>query len=202
VMLNKPARTLSTSRDEPGAGRRTVVGLVNHPAAPRLFPVGRLDFQTTGLVLLTNDGDLANRLTHPRYGVARTYHATIKGAISDETLAATERGIRRFEHKSAKARPGAPAPRVELSVVGRDASSTILAATLVRGPVQELSRLLRSLGCSVKSLERVALGPLVLKGVGRGQWRELERHEIGELRRAARAAAPRAAGAAGQGAGA
>lgn len=187
LMLNKPARTLSTSRDEPGAGRKTVVELVDHPAAPRLFPVGRLDFQTTGLVLLTNDGDLANRLTHPRYGVPRTYHAVVKGDVTPEMLTEIGKGLGRFERKTAKARPGTPAPRVELSIAKREPGRTILSVTLVRGPVQALAGLLKTYGCAVRSFERIALGPLTLRGVGRGQWRELDRKEIGELRRAARA---------------
>lgn len=196
LMLNKPARTLSTSRDEPGAGRRTVVGIVDHPAAPRLFPVGRLDFEATGLVLLTNDGELANRLTHPRYGVARTYHAVVKGDINEDMLAEIEKGLRRYERRNAKARPGTPPARVELSVARREPGRTVLEVSLVRGPLKELMSLLKTYGCVVRSLERVALGPLTLRGVARGQWRELDRKEVGELRRAARGSlAPREAGA-------
>lgn len=196
LMLNKPARTLSTSRDEPGAGRRTVVGIVDHPAAPRLFPVGRLDFEATGLVLLTNDGELANRLTHPRYGVARTYHAVVKGDINEDMLAEIEKGLRRYERRNAKARPGTPVARVELSVARREPGRTVLEVSLVRGPLKELMGLLKTYGCVVRSLERVALGPLTLRGVARGQWRELDRKEVGELRRAARGSrAPREAGA-------
>lgn len=195
LMLNKPARTLSTSRDEPGADRKTVVGLVDHPAAPRLFPVGRLDFQTTGLVLLTNDGELANRLTHPRYAVPRTYHAIVKGDVNDVMLAEIEKGLRRFERRNAKARPGTPPAHVELSVAKREPGRTILEVTLVRGPVQALTGLLKTYGCAVRSLERIALGPLTLRGVARGQWRELDRKEIGALRRAARGGkGPREAG--------
>lgn len=195
LMLNKPERTLSTSRDEPGADRRTVVGLVDHPAAPRLFPVGRLDFQTTGLVLLTNDGELANRLTHPRYAVPRTYHAWVKGDVTGPMLVEIEKGLRRYERRNAKERPSTPAPRVEISVVKREPGRTVLAVTLVRGPVQALAGLLKTYGCGVRALERVALGPLTLRGVARGQWRELERQEVALLRRAARRAPAGEAGA-------
>jgi 23S rRNA pseudouridine2605 synthase len=195
LMLNKPARTLSTNRDEPGAGRRTVAGLVDHPAGPRLFPVGRLDFETTGLVLMTNDGELANRLTHPRYGVPRTYHAVVKGEVTAPMLAELEKGLRRYERSSARARPGTPSPRVELSIVKRAPGRTMLAVTLVRGPVQALADLLKKYGCLVTALERVSLGPLTLRGVARGQWRELDRKEIGELRRAGRATRPARPGA-------
>src|SRR5690606_13551855 len=89
IMLNKPERTLTTVTDErefggEGGGRRTVMDLVDHPARARLFPVGRLDYATRGLVLLTNDGELANKLTHPRYGVHKTYEAVVKGVLPDD----------------------------------------------------------------------------------------------------------------------
>jgi len=81
IMVNKPARVLTTAADEPGMERTTVLDLVDHPAKPRLFPVGRLDYDTMGLVLLTNDGAMANGLTHPSYGVPKTYRVEVKGVL-------------------------------------------------------------------------------------------------------------------------
>ncbi len=158
---------------------------MDHPAAPRLFPVGRLDFQTTGLVVLTNDGELANRLTHPRYGVPRTYQATIKGEADNEALAGLERSLRRLVRRDARQRPGVPPPRLELSAAKRDEGKTVLSLKVTGGSGLHIGRLLSSAGCAVKSVERVALGPLTLRGVARGRWRELERQEVAALRRTA-----------------
>lgn len=185
VLLNKPARTLTTSEDEPGADRRTVLDLVDHPASSRLFPVGRLDFDTVGLLLLTNDGKLANRLTHPRYGVPKTYRAKVKGIVDPEATQELERGIYLAERKAGRTVGAARTSAVELSVVRRDRDATILDITLREGRNRQVRRMLAAVGFPVKKLERVAMGPLRLKGVARGGWRELTAGELAALRRAA-----------------
>ena len=189
VMLNKPGRTLTAVMDEPGAARRTVLDLVAHPSGARLFPVGRLDFDTTGLVLLTNDGELANRLTHPRYGVVKTYHAVVRGLIDDEALEKLAQEIYVAERKETQASGAGRAARVGLRVLRRDRDRSVLEVTLKEGRNRQVRRMLAGAGCPVKRLEHVAMGPLVLKGLALGAWRELTRDELRVLRRAARGGA-------------
>ncbi len=190
VLLNKPTRTLTTAKDEPGSERRTVVDLVDHPERARLVPVGRLDYDTTGLLILTNDGDLANRLTHPRYGVSKTYRATVKGRIDPNAIGELEEGIYLAERKAGQTVGGARTSRVELRVIFVDRDKTILEITLREGRNRQVRRMLAAVGYPVKKLERIAMGPLSLKGVARGAWRELTAPEIKSLKRAAAASDP------------
>ena len=187
VLLNKPARTLSTVEDEPGADRRTVLDLVDHPSAPRLFPVGRLDYDTLGLILLTNDGDLANRLTHPRYGVPKTYRVKIKGVLSQEAAKQIEEGIYLADRKAGETVGASRTSHVEIQVIRQEHDSTHIELTLREGRNRQVRRMLAAVGYPVLKLERVAMGPLRLKGVARGHWRELTASEVRNLRRAASA---------------
>ncbi|MCA9298009.1 MAG: rRNA pseudouridine synthase [Phycisphaerales bacterium] len=184
VMLNKPTRTLTTRSDEPGADRRTVADLVDHPASSRLFPVGRLDYDTTGLVIMTNDGALAHRLTHPRYGVPKTYRAVVRGLLDDENVRELEQGIYLAERREGKTVGAKKTAQVEISVHRRDRDRTTIDITLREGRNRQVRRMLASVNCPVKKLERIAMGPVRLKGLARGEWRELERDEIRALRKA------------------
>jgi 23S rRNA pseudouridine2605 synthase len=196
LMVNKPQRVLVTTGDEPGMGRRTVMDLVDHPGVVagggRLYPVGRLDFNTAGLVLLTNDGALANRLTHPRYGIPKTYRAVVRGAVAPADLPAIQRRLAREIGKDDRARgregsSGGPGgARLELAVAGGDAGRTVLWITVREGRAGNIASMLAAAGVNVRSLERVAIGPLELKGLARGQWRELGRAEVAALKAAAR----------------
>lgn len=189
VMVHKPEGTLVAAADGE-FGRRTVLDLVDHPAASRLFPVGRLDLETDGLVLLTNDGELANRLTHPRYEIPKTYHAAVRGPVDDAALAAivtkTRLAAQRDDAERGRRRPGGHAPVIR--VVRRDPGRTTIEVTLRDARSQGLRDALKHLGMPVKKLTRVALGPLQLKGLAVGGWRELTRQELQDLRKAARAA--------------
>ena len=185
IMLNKPPRTLSTAKDEPGADRRTVTELVDHPAAPRLFPVGRLDYDTVGLILLTNDGELANRLTHPRYGVPKTYRVVVKGSLDEEAVKELERGIYLAQRKAGKTQGAARTAHVEITLIAQDRDKTVVELTLREGRNRQVRRMLAAVGYPVRKLERVGMGPVKLKGLARGQWRELTRDEIRALKRAA-----------------
>lgn len=187
VMLNKPPRTLSTAKDEPGADRRTVTELVDHPAAPRLFPVGRLDYDTVGLILLTNDGELANRLTHPRYGVPKTYRVAVKGSLDEEAIQELERGIYLAQRKAGRTDGASRTAHVEIALIARERDKTVVELTLREGRNRQVRRMLAAVGYPVKKLERVGMGPVKLKGLARGQWRELTREEIRDLKRAAAA---------------
>jgi 23S rRNA pseudouridine2605 synthase len=166
VLLNKPAGVVTTARD-PG-GRPTVVGLVGHTS--RVVPVGRLDADTTGVLLLTNDGELAHRLAHPRYEVDKVYVAEVEGDPSPETLAALERGVELDDGRTAPARARRLARgRVEL--------------VLHEGRKHQVKRMLAAVGHPVRSLSRTRYGPLTATGLDPGEWRELTPVEVDALRR-------------------
>lgn len=186
VMLNKPARTITTAQDEPGLDRRTVVDLVNHPSGARLFPVGRLDYETLGLLLLTNDGEFANGLTHPGFGLPKTYRALVRGRLEDTDLKSIERGIYLADRKEGQSYGASRTARVQVEIIKRDRDRTTLEITLKEGRNRQVRRMLAALGYPVKKLERVSIGPLKLKGLARGEWRELKREELQALRKALR----------------
>jgi len=189
VMLNKPTHTLTTAKDEPeyAGDRRTVMDLVRHPSGARLYPVGRLDYETRGLVLLTNDGDLANRLTHPKYGVHKSYEAVVKGRLEDDQIAELEKGIYLAERREGMTVGAKRTARAELEIVRRDRERTILRITLREGRNRQVRRMLAGVGHPVKKLTRVAMGPLMLSKCASGEWRELDAREVRMLRRAASA---------------
>jgi 23S rRNA pseudouridine2605 synthase len=165
VLLNKPAGVVTTARD-PG-GRPTVVGLVAHPS--RIVPVGRLDADTTGALLLTNDGELAHRLAHPRYEVDKIYVADVVGDPSPETLAALEHGIELDDGRTAPARARRLGRgRVEL--------------VLHEGRKRQVKRMLEAVGHPVRRLHRSGYGPLSLDGLEPGEWRELTATEVAALK--------------------
>lgn len=197
VMLNKPGRTLSTTRDE--AGRRTVLDLVEHPSGARLYPVGRLGFDATGLLLLTNDGELTSRLTHARYGVPKTYRVEVKGDVDEAALRRLEREAFRGERRARRAEKAAASPiraaasegpvppsgRIAMRIVKREGGRTVLEVTMAEGRNRQVERVLGEAGWPVKKLACVAVGPVKLSQVAPGEWRELEREEVKALRAAA-----------------
>lgn len=187
LMVNKPERFLVTNADEPHFDRPTVMHLIDHPSAGRLFPVGRLDFESAGLVLLTNDGDLANKLTHPRYGVTKSYEALVKGKLDAAAVAAIPAKLRALAKR--EAREAGPGERLksstgEFELGGQKGGNTLVRITLKESRNRELREVLRLLGMPVKKLTRTAIGPLTLKGLAPGRWRELARDEIHSLRKA------------------
>ena len=185
LMFHKPERVLTVLADEPGAGRRTVQEVVRHPSGARVFPVGRLEFDATGLVLLTNDGDLAARLTHPRHAMPREYRVVVRGTVDDAALARLTREVAKAGRREARRRGRLLAPQVELAIEERADGRTVLRMVL-RGRAPQVRPLLARAGFPVRKLEQVGLGPLRLTGVARGRWRELERAELQALRRAVR----------------
>jgi 23S rRNA pseudouridine2605 synthase len=165
--LNKPRGVVSTARDT--HGRPTVVELVR--SHRRLYPVGRLDADTTGLILLTNDGELAERLTHPRHGVDKVYRARVQPArVAPEALKALRQGLELEDGRTAPARARQPAPGV-------------LEITLREGRKRQVRRMVEAIGHRVIELERVAFGPLGLRGLEPGQSRRLRKAEVERLRR-------------------
>ena len=165
LLLHKPSGVVTTASDP--QGRPTVVELV--PPEPRVVPVGRLDADTTGALLLTNDGDLAHRLAHPRYGVEKTYAATVEGAPSDGALRALETGIELDDGVTAPAR----ARRLRRNVVE---------LTIHEGRNRQVRRMLEAVGHPVLRLHRSRYAGLTVEGLEPGAWRELEPREVDRLR--------------------
>jgi 23S rRNA pseudouridine2605 synthase len=164
VLLHKPAGNVTTASDP--QGRPTVVDLVDHPA--RVVPVGRLDADTTGALLLTNDGELAHRLAHPRYEVEKVYEADVEGEPSDDALRRLEQGVELDDGPTAPAKARRLAPsRVELSVH--------------EGRKHQVKRMLAAVGHPVTRLHRGRYAGLTLEGLEPGAWRELEPSEVQRL---------------------
>jgi 23S rRNA pseudouridine2605 synthase len=174
-LLNKPVGVVTTNFDP--AGRPRAVDLV--PADQRLFAVGRLDLTSEGLLLLTNDGDLANLLAHPRYGVEKRYLVQVAGVPSEELLDKLRRGVRLAEGE-------VHAKRV--SIRSQHKQSAVLEMVLDEGKNREIRRMLATLGHKVHQLKRVAVGTLSLGNLLPGQWRQLAWTEIESLRKDAIAA--------------
>jgi 23S rRNA pseudouridine2605 synthase len=166
LLLHKPADVVSTVSDP--QGRKTVVELV--PKEPHVVPVGRLDADTTGALLLTNDGELANRLAHPRYGVEKTYIAEVRGTPSKQVIAALQEGIELEDGRTAPA-------KVRLLTPG------IVELTIHEGRNRQVKRMLEAVGHRVIRLHRSAYAGLTLEGLEPGQCRELEPSEVERLRR-------------------
>jgi 23S rRNA pseudouridine2605 synthase len=167
LLLHKPPGVVTTARDP--QGRPTVVGLV--PAEPRVVPVGRLDADTTGALVLTNDGALAHRLAHPRFGVWKTYVAEVEGDPGEVTLRALREGVDLEDGRTAPARARRLGPgRVEL--------------VLHEGRKHQVKRMLAAVGHPVRRLHRSSYAGLTLEGLEPGESRELEPSEVEQLRRA------------------
>jgi 23S rRNA pseudouridine2605 synthase len=168
VLLHKPASVVTTASDP--HGRPTVVELVEHDV--RVVPVGRLDADTTGALLLTNDGPLAHRLAHPRYGVPKVYEAEVEGLPGDAALAALRDGVELEDGRTAPAAVRVLAPgRVEL--------------TLHEGRKRQVKRMLEAVGHPVRRLHRPRYAGLGGDDLEPGTWRELSREEVASLRREA-----------------
>jgi 23S rRNA pseudouridine2605 synthase len=168
VLLNKPAATVTTARDP--QGRRTVVDLVSHPS--RVVPVGRLDADTTGAILLTNDGELAHRLAHPRYEVEKIYVAEVEGEPTDEELERLRTGVKLDDGPTAAA-----------SV--RRLGPTTVELAIHEGRKHQVKRMLAAVGHPVTRLYRSVYAGLSLEGLEPGAWRELEPSEVEQLRSSA-----------------
>jgi 23S rRNA pseudouridine2605 synthase len=168
--VHKPAGVVSTARDP--AGRPRVIDLLP-PDAGRVFNVGRLDLESEGLILVTNDGELANQLTHPRHGVKKVYEVQVAGQPEPEVLAQLRKGVYLAEGF---------ARAVNIRVKGRRKNSTILEMVLDEGRNREVRRLFARVGHKVQRLTRIAVGPLRLGEMPRGAVRRLTPEEVRKLR--------------------
>ncbi len=176
-LVNKPRGVVTTTGD-PWAkrqGRETILDLVpKDPRGERLFPVGRLDVESEGLVLLTNDGELTHALLHPSLGNEREYHVTVRGRINQEAIGRLRRGLRLDD--------GPTAPwRVNLRRTDEDAGRSYVDVVLKEGRKHQIRRAFLTLGHPVHRLVRVRMGPLRLGKLGPGRARELSDAEVGDL---------------------
>jgi pseudouridine synthase len=178
VILNKPRGPLSAVRDD--RGRRTVLDLLPEIDA-RLYPAGRLDANTEGVLLLTNDGDLTYRLTHPRYEIEKVYEAEVKGRPSRAALGEVERGMILEEG------PTGPA---KVRLLRAEAGTALLEVTVHAGRKRMVRRMLAAVGHPVLALRRTRIGPLALGSLGPGEWRHLTDEEVTALKAATEASDP------------
>lgn len=171
IVLNKPRDVVTTAKDT--HGRKTVLDLVGGAGA-RVFPVGRLDMDVEGALLLTNDGELAHRLMHPKFEVEKTYLAWVSGRMTQEAAAELANGVELEDG------PTAPA-KVVMMRQGQDA--TLIRLTLHEGRKREVKRMCEAVGHPVKTLRRVEFGGIDVSGMREGEWRHLLREEVESLRR-------------------
>jgi 23S rRNA pseudouridine2605 synthase len=170
IMLNKPREYVTTMHDP--QGRKTVMDLIRN-LNERVYPVGRLDYDTSGLLLLTNDGELAYRMTHPSYEIIKVYIAVVRGYPSQETIRRLESGIEIDSYVTAPA---------HVNVIKQYENKTKLEITIHEGRNRQVRRMCEAAGHPVIMLKRIKLGCLALNGLKSGQWRFLTKHEIKKLK--------------------
>lgn len=169
-VINKPKGIISTTADE--YGRDNVTKLI--PTQERIYPVGRLDKDTTGLLILTNDGELTNKLTHPKYHVDKVYALTIHGIITREQLRALRRGVLLDD--------GITAP-AEVKIIRENNFKTLVHMTIHEGRNRQIRRMCGTVGVNLKELKRIAFGPIPLANLKEGKYRELTEKEVSTLKK-------------------
>lgn len=175
VMLHKPKGVI-TSVTDPG-GRKVVLDYLPG-ITERVYPVGRLDYDSEGLLLLTNDGELANLLAHPRHHVPKTYHATVKGVPHGSVLEKLQKGVRLEDGMTAPA-------ELDYIDVDPEKQQSVIAITIFEGRNRQVRRMFDAVHYPVVRLKRVQFGPLHIAGLARGKYRHLSKDEVQELRNAA-----------------
>lgn len=171
ILLNKPKGYISTVRDT--LGRKTVMDLIPKNIG-RLYPIGRLDSQTTGLLLLTNDGELTYKLTHPKHEFTKTYHALVKGKITPEAVNQLEKGVYLEDGLTAPAK---------VNVLEIKGGKSLVEITIHEGKNKQVRRMFKAVGFPVQNLKRTSFGFLNLKGVPLGKFRMLTPFEINNLKK-------------------
>jgi pseudouridine synthase len=169
-LLNKPRGVICTNYDP--QGRKKAIDII--PSGRRIFCVGRLDADTTGIIILTNDSELTNRLTHPRFGLPKTYVAMVKGAISGQTVEKLKKGIWLAEGKTGRA---------SVKILKRSHKESLIEITIRQGLNRQIRRMLAKVGLSVKSLKRTRIGKLNSRGIGVGKYRMLTKDEVEYLKK-------------------
>ncbi len=168
IKLNKPKGYACSAHDE--KGRKTIYQLV--PSRERLFSIGRLDYDTEGLLILTNDGDFANKVAHPKYSIDKEYHVTIEGAIKESELAVLRKGV---------VIDGERMPSAKVEFLSSDDKYTKLSVVINEGLNRQIRRMFEAIGKNIKLLKRVRIGRVRLGGVKRGSWRDLTTEELDSL---------------------
>ena len=172
-LLNKPKGVICTNSDP--QGRKRAIDLVR--TDERVFCVGRLDADTTGLIIITNDSELTNKLTHPRYGLSKTYVVKVKGQIGGDAAEKLKKGVWLAEGRTRHA---------SVKILKRNYKESLIEITLRQGLNRQVRRMLFKVGLRVKSLKRTQIGKLTAKGLGVGRFRKLSEGEVRSLRRAAK----------------
>ena len=169
-LLNKPKGIISTTADE--YGRKNVLSLI--PSKERVYPVGRLDKETSGLLLLTNDGTLTNQLIHPKYHVNKVYRLTIAGKVNPAQLKALRNGVLLTDGITAPAR---------VTVIKERSNVSMIEMTIHEGRNRQIRRMCETVGIRLLDLQRIRFGPLTVQGLGIGKFRKLTQEEIHALRK-------------------
>ncbi len=165
ILLNKPCGVITASEDD--RGRKTVLDIVR--VRERVFPVGRLDLDTEGVLLLTNDGELTYRLTHPRFEIEKVYRVFVKGRMKQDSINKLHRGVDIGENTTVNC---------EAKIIRNLKNSTILELKIHQGKKRQVKRMMEAVGHRVTRLERIKFAGLTIDGIGRGEWRELTEDEI------------------------
>lgn len=171
ILLNKPVGYITTAKDQ--FSRKTVLDLVEG-VKERIYPVGRLDYDTSGLLLLTNDGDLAYKLTHPGREADKVYQAKIKGALNDKEIQAFKTGIRIDDYTTSPAK---------IKVLERTGTDSLVEVTIHEGKNRQVRKMFEAVGHVVLKLRRIAIGPVKLGSLEEGGWRHLTPDEVKSLKK-------------------
>ena len=172
IMLNKPEGYVSTVNDQ--FDRPTVIDLIDSEIKSRIFPVGRLDYDTSGLLLLTNDGDFTYRVTHPKFNMDKTYIAKIKGGINVSGLNRLRRGVKIDDYVTSPA---------EVEILDAKDGITIVKITIHEGKNRQVRKMFEAVAAKVVELQRISIGKVELGNLPLGRWRYLTSHEISYLTR-------------------
>lgn len=170
IMLNKPEGYVSTVKDQ--FDRPTVIDLLSEEIRTRIFPVGRLDYETEGLLLLTNDGDFTYRVTHPKFEMEKTYIATIGNGLTVSGINSLRRGVKIDDYKTSPA---------EVEILDSQPGATVVKIIIHEGRNRQVRKMFEAVGVKVKHLKRVAVGKVELGNLPLGRWRHLTSHEVNYL---------------------
>lgn len=175
ILLNKPVGYISSAKDQ--FSRKTVLDLVD-TVNERIYPVGRLDYDTSGLIILTNDGDFANKMMHPRHQMKKVYRAEIMGKLSDSNIENIKSGMEIEDYKTAPA---------GIHIINAAQDHSVVELTIHEGKNRQVRNMFEVLEHPVLHLKRVAIGPVGISGLEEGKWRYLSKNEILGLKKAAKA---------------